>query len=94
MIGHTLTAAGADASEASMYGEGPGGGMMKHPIPGAPSAWLAYVQVDDLAASTAKAKSLGAQVMKDITEVPDMGHFSILIDPTGAPIALWQSKTK
>jgi hypothetical protein len=71
-------------------GEGPGGGMMKHPVPGAPSAWLAYVQVDDLAASTAKAKSLGAQVMKDITEVPQMGHFSILLDPTGAAIALWQ----
>jgi predicted enzyme related to lactoylglutathione lyase len=75
-------------------GEGPGGGMMKHPIPGAPSAWLAYVQVDDLAASTAKAKSLGAQVMKDITEVPHMGHFSILLDPTGAAIALWQPAPK
>ena len=75
-------------------GEGPGGGMMKHPVPGAPSSWLAYVQVDDLAASTAKAKSLGAQVMKDITEVPNMGHFSILLDPTGAPIALWQPKSK
>ena len=24
-------------------GEGPGGGMMKHPVPGAPSTWLAYV---------------------------------------------------
>ena len=67
--------------------------MMKHPIPGAPSSWLAYVQVDDLAASTAKAKSLGAQVMKDITEVPNMGHFSILLDPTGAAIALWQRNT-
>ena len=75
-------------------GEGPGGGMMKHPVPGAPSTWLAYVAVDDLAASTAKAKSLGAQVMKDITEVPNMGHFSILLDPTGAPIALWQPKSK
>ncbi len=74
-------------------GEGPGGGMMKHPVPGAPSAWLVYVSVDDIAASTAKAKSLGAQVMKDITEVPNMGHFSILLDPTGAPIALWQSKS-
>jgi len=40
-------------------GEGTGGGMMKHPMPGAPSAWLAYVLVDDVAASTKKAKSLG-----------------------------------
>ena len=33
-------------------GEGTGGGMMPHPIPGAPSAWLAYVLVDDIAAAT------------------------------------------
>ena len=33
-------------------GNGTGGGMMKHPVPGAPSAWLAYVQVDDIAAAT------------------------------------------
>ncbi len=75
-------------------GEGTGGGMMKHPIPGAPSAWLAYVLVDDIAASTRKASALGAKVMRDITEVPGMGHFSIITDPTGAVLALWQSKPK
>lgn len=73
-------------------GEGPGGGMMKHPVPGAPSNWLVYVQVDDINAATAKAKSLGAQVMKDVTEVPNTGHFSIILDPTGAALGLWQSK--
>jgi predicted enzyme related to lactoylglutathione lyase len=40
-------------------GEGTGGGLMKNPIPGAPSMWVAYVLVDDLAAATRKAKSLG-----------------------------------
>ena len=33
-------------------GEGTGGGIIKHPVPGAPSAWLAYVQVDDIGAAT------------------------------------------
>ena len=75
-------------------GEGTGGGIMKHPVPGAPSAWLAYVLVDDVAASTKKAKSLGATVMKDATEIPGVGTFSVLIDPTGAAIALWQPKAK
>jgi predicted enzyme related to lactoylglutathione lyase len=75
-------------------GEGTGGGIMKHPVPGAPSAWLAYVLVDDIAASTKKAKSLGATVMKDVTEVIGMGSFSVLIDPTGAAIALWQVNKK
>jgi uncharacterized protein len=75
-------------------GEGTGGGMMKHPVPGAPSAWLAYALVDDVIAATAKAKSLGAKVMRDVTEVPNAGSFSIIIDPTGAALGLWQPKTK
>lgn len=75
-------------------GEGTGGGLMKHPVPGAPSAWLAYVLVDDIAAATQKAKSLGAQVMKDVTEVMGMGWFSIIIDPTGAALGLWKAKAK
>ena len=75
-------------------GEGTGGGMMKHPVPGAPSAWLAYALVDDVRAATAKAQSLGAKVMRDVTEVPNAGSFSIIIDPTGAALGLWQPKTK
>jgi predicted enzyme related to lactoylglutathione lyase len=73
-------------------GDGTGGGMMVNPVPNAPSWWLAYVLVDDVAAATKKAKSLGAQVMKDVTEVKGMGSFSILSDPTGATIALWEAK--
>jgi len=73
-------------------GEGTGGGMMKHPMPGAPSTWLAYVLVDDVGAATQKAKSLGATVAKDVTEVPGAGWFSIITDPTGATLGLWKPK--
>lgn len=73
-------------------GEGTAGGMMKHPMPGAPSFWLAYVGVDDINSATAKAKSLGATFIKDVTEIPDIGWFSIFMDPTGAALALWQPK--
>lgn len=73
-------------------GKGTGGGMMKHPVPGAPSAWLAYVLVDDIHASTKKAAQLGAHIMRDVTEVPGMGWLSILTDPTGAALGLWQPK--
>ncbi len=73
-------------------GEGTGGGMMKHPMPGAPSAWLPYVLVDDIKAATQKAKSLGATVIKEVTEVMDMGWLSIITDPTGAVLGLWQPK--
>ena len=74
-------------------GTGPGGGMMKHPMPGAPSTWLVYISVDDIQASTDKAQALGATVLKGASEVPGMGHFSILLDPTGAAFALWQPKS-
>ncbi len=74
-------------------GEGTGGGLMKQLIPGAPSAWLPYVVVDDIAAATLKAQSLGATVCKEVTEVPDMGWFSIITDPTGATLGLWKTKT-
>ncbi|MEI9980654.1 MAG: VOC family protein [Edaphobacter sp.] len=73
---------------------GPGGGMMQHPAPGAPSAWLPYVLVDDVAAATQKAQSLGAKIIRDKTEVPQMGWFSIITDPTGAHLGLWQTMQK
>jgi uncharacterized protein len=73
-------------------GEGTGGGLMKHPIPGAPSTWLAYVLVDDVKATTEKAESLGATVLKDVTEIPEMGWFSLIVDPTGAALGVWQNK--
>ena len=75
-------------------GEGTGGGMMKHPMPGAPSAWLAYVNVDNVAAATAKAASLGATILREVTEVPNAGSFSIIVDPTGATLGLWQQLKK
>jgi predicted enzyme related to lactoylglutathione lyase len=75
-------------------GEGTGGGMMKHPMPGEPSAWLAYVNVDDVAAATATAKSLGARIVREVTEVPNAGSFSIIVDPTGAVLGLWQPLRK
>jgi predicted enzyme related to lactoylglutathione lyase len=73
-------------------GDGTGGGMMKHPMSGEPSFWLAYVLVDDVGASLKKAKSLGASVIKEVTEVPGMGWFAIFTDPTGAALALWKAK--
>ena len=75
-------------------GSGPGGGMMQQMVPGAPSSWLAYVQVDDIKAATKKASSLGATVMRDVTEVMDMGWLSIIVDPTGAALGLWQAKPR
>ena len=69
--------------------------MMKQMIPGAPSSWLAYVLVDDIAATTARRRQnlLAPKVMKDVTEVMGAGWLSIIVDPTGAPRGLWKPKT-
>jgi predicted enzyme related to lactoylglutathione lyase len=75
-------------------GDATGGGIMANPVPGSPSFWLSYVVVDDIEASTAKAKSLGATVMRDVTEVMDMGWLSIIVDPTGAALGLWKPKPR
>jgi predicted enzyme related to lactoylglutathione lyase len=73
-------------------GEGTGGGIMKSPMPDAIPQWVPYVLVSDVAVSTEKAKSLGATVLADVTEIPDMGWFSMILDPTGAAFALWKPK--
>ena len=70
--------------------DGPGGGMFT--MTGAPTFWLAYVGVDDINAATEKATSLGATVHRGPMEVPGHGWMTILGDPTGATIALWQPK--
>ena len=71
-------------------GDGVGGGMMKCPMPNMPSQWLAYVLVDDVAATLKKAKSLGAKVCVEDKDVMGYGTMGIFIDPTGAMLALWK----
>jgi uncharacterized protein len=61
-------------------------------MPDALPQWVPYVLVDNIAASTERAKSLGARVLADVTEIPGMGSFSMLVDPTGAAFAFWQPK--
>jgi len=75
-------------------GNGTGGGITQQMMPGAPSAWLAYVQVDDIRAATSKARSLGAHILQDVMEVSDMGWLSVINDPTGAVLGLWQPKPR
>jgi predicted enzyme related to lactoylglutathione lyase len=75
-------------------GKGTGGGMMKQMIPGTGSAWMPYVVVDDIEASTKKAGKIGATVLKGVTEVMGMGWLSVLADPTGAIFGLWKPKRR
>jgi predicted enzyme related to lactoylglutathione lyase len=72
-------------------GEGTGGGMItSQALSGSPPQWLPYVGVNDVVASTKKAKELGARVVMDATAIQGIGTMSIFTDPTGATLALWQ----
>ena len=65
---------------------------MKNPVPGGQDHWLQYILVDDVGSSTHKARSLGGTVVKGVTEVPNMGWLSVVVDPAGAVFALRQAK--
>lgn len=73
-------------------GEGTGGGMMADDCSGAGPHWMAYVGVDDVRAKTEQARKLGATVLQDVMKVGDFGSMSVIRDPTGATLALWQAE--
>jgi predicted enzyme related to lactoylglutathione lyase len=51
-------------------------------------AWTPYVGVDDTDATCAKAKKLGAEVIVEPMDVPNVGRFAILKDPQGAVLGV------
>ncbi len=69
-------------------GEGFPAGLTQNRYGGG-SHWLPYIKVDDLTASTEKAKQLGARPLTELQRIPE-GRFSVLVDPTGAPFGLWE----
>jgi hypothetical protein len=58
----------------------------------APPHWLIYFQVTDGAASTSKAKELGANILFGPFHMESVGHISVVADPQGAVFALFQPK--
>jgi uncharacterized protein len=55
------------------------------------SLWLPYVEVEDIAVTTERARRLGAAVLLEPREGP-AGWRGVLAPPSGAEIALWQPK--
>ncbi|MCR5879018.1 VOC family protein [Phenylobacterium sp. J367] len=55
---------------------------------GVPPNWTSYVAVDDVDAAAAKATTLGGEVQVPPTDIPGIGRFAVIADPTGAVIAI------
>jgi predicted enzyme related to lactoylglutathione lyase len=58
---------------------------------GVPPNWMAYVEADDVDATVAKARSLGANVMAGPDQVPNVGRYAVLTDPQGAAFGVYKS---
>jgi predicted enzyme related to lactoylglutathione lyase len=74
---HILSSEGADR-----------GGASGHLSPGVKPHWLPYVLVDDPDAMLVRAKKLGATVRMGPEDIPGVGRFGIIEDPTGARLSL------
>lgn len=69
------------------------GGIMKSPM-GGPTAWLSYVVVEDVDASAARAAKLGAKPIVPASDIPGIGRFAVIADPTGATVALFKGASQ
>ena len=59
--------------------------------PNVPPHWLAYIAVSDVDGVTEKAETLGGKVMVPAMEIPKVGRFSVVQDPTGAVLSPFRS---
>ncbi len=79
-----------DMGEMGMYtvieaqGTGLGGVVPLDASHGLSPHWMAYVSTADVDATTAHAQSLGATVGVPPSDIPNVGRFSVVADPTGA----------
>jgi predicted enzyme related to lactoylglutathione lyase len=59
--------------------------------PAAPrSLWVPFVTVDDVDAAAARAAARGGVVTVPGTDIPHVGRFAEIADPTGARLRLWR----
>ena len=70
------------------------GGIFDAPDPQMPIGVTPYVNVADLAETEKRVTAAGGQIHKSKQEVPGMGWFTILSDPDGNMLALWQAAPK
>lgn len=58
----------------------------------APSHWMGYVAVDDVDETARQVEELGGKVCVPPTDIPNVGRFSVLNDPSGAVISILTMK--
>ncbi len=64
------------------------GGVTSYLPGGVPPHWLPYVLVDDVDATITRARRLAAKIPVRPEDIPGVGRFAVLEDPTGAVLAI------
>jgi predicted enzyme related to lactoylglutathione lyase len=65
--------------------------LMKNQIAAhVPPHWMLYIKVDNVDSAAAKALKLGAQQIVPPSDIPNIGRFAVLSDPTGGHISIFQ----
>jgi predicted enzyme related to lactoylglutathione lyase len=77
-------------TEFGLSADQPVGGIFDLPdeMKDVPPFWMAYVAVDDCDASAAKVAELGGKIHKEPMDIPGVGRFAIIADPTGAVLSI------
>jgi uncharacterized protein len=91
VVGYTVR--GMDMGPAGTYhivsrGGVDRGGLTHHGSDGLPPHWLPYVRVADPDAIAARAQKLGGALPSPCMDIPGVGRFAVIADPTGAVIAV------
>ena len=68
------------------------GGVTGHLASGMPAHWLPYVFVEDPDATIARARKFGVTIPMTPEDIPGVGRFGVLQDPTGATLAIMKPK--
>ena len=71
--------------------EGPGGGFNPLGEDVKVGEIMIYVSSEDIDADLKRAESLGGTVLREKTEIPNIGWFGLFNDPTGNVLALYTS---
>ena len=69
----------------------PAAGMMKMAGPefqGVPPHWGSFLSVADCDAAAARVAALGGKILVPPSDVPGVGRFSVIQDPTGAGLCV------
>lgn len=59
---------------------------------GVPPTWNTYLAVDDVDAVAARVEPAGGKLLMAPFDVLEAGRMAVVMDPTGAVVALWQAK--